>query len=120
MLTSSRAFQTERLLLVKHTFAPEFRWVSPNEVFRNCPSFVRSTIQIPHFKSIYYESLYELLELPTWSTENHLKGELESGVLNMRRANQDWKTISQYVFSDLCCIVEGGVEQIKGISVQIG
>ena len=82
--------------------------MGPEEVFRKCPPFVRSTIQVPKFESIYYESLCEMLDLPVWSYENNLKAELEAGVSEMLSVKEDWQSIAMYVFTALDCIVREG------------
>ena len=84
MLTIRKAFQEEKLLVVKHDSLAKSRWVGPDQVFRCCPTFVMYTIPVPDFKSIYYENLSELLDLPTWSPQFQLESELQQGVAKMQ------------------------------------
>lgn len=108
MLTLRDVFQSKELLIVKYGSPTRIRWLGPDQVIRKCPSFVRSTIQIPDFKSVYYESLCNMLDLPVWKTEIHLRGELESSVASMR-SEPDWQnSIPRYVFTALSSIVQEG------------
>lgn len=94
-------FQQEQLLVVKTDDPAWPRWIERDQVYRNCPSFIKSLIEVPDFKSIYYESLCEMLDLPVWNQAIHLKEEVELSVYRMQASSEAWETIVEYVFTVL-------------------
>lgn len=101
MLIARNAFKEENLLLVKER-SGRIRWVQSDQVLPGCPSFVRYTISVADYRSVYYARLYELLGLRTWDSMHHLQTELENGIKDMKLVEpEDQATVSSYIFQAL-------------------
>jgi hypothetical protein len=104
LLIARNAFKEENLLLVKER-SGRIRWVRSDQVLPGCPSFVRYTISVADYGSVYYARLHELLDLRTWDSTHHLQTELENGIKSMKLVeSEDQATVSSYVFQALSSI----------------
>ena len=94
------AFRNEALLLIRSRNSL-VRWVTSNQVFRNCPPFILFTNQVRLSSAVYFKKLCEWLDLPQWRTEVNLINELELGVAEMKDKPDKFVFLQSFVFKCL-------------------
>src|SRR5579859_7099162 len=81
------------------------RWLSPKEVYNDCPPWVIHTISLPSTDSVYYSQLLKWLQFPYWRPNRNFQYEITQTAQKLS-TEQKWEDLANYLFNALNSLME--------------